>query len=132
MFRNLEEGYIALMAVVIVGAAAGSIAVALLMTGTDNSRSVLISQATTQARQLAHACAEESLQVIATTTTYTGSNTLSLGQGSCTYTVTSTGSATRVIDAVSTFNNVSRKVKVYVTIGSSSISVTSWQEVADV
>lgn len=130
--RNNTGGYIALLAMLIVGAAATAITLTLLITGTDNQRATLISQQSAQARQLSHACAEEALEVINGNRGFTGTANLALVDGSCTYTVINTGGSNRTIDATSTINNVVRKVKVYVTIGSSSISISSWQEVADV
>lgn len=127
--RRLQNGYIALITVLIVGAVGIAISMALLINGVDSQRATLVTQQSAQARNLANACAEEALQQIHDSTTFTGTNTLSLGQGTCTYIVTNTGSTTRTIDASGTVGNVVRKNQVYVTIGASSISITSWQEV---
>jgi type II secretory pathway component PulK len=123
-----EDGYIALLTVIIVGAAAMAIALTLLLTGSDAQRSALITQQSIQARQLAHGCAEEALQVIHDSTSYTGTGTLTLGAGSCSYTVSSTGTSTRTVTTTGTVSSVIRKVTAYVTINASSISVSSWQE----
>lgn len=125
-----QQGYIALLAVIIVGAAATAIALVLLTTGTNTQRSSLAEQQSMQARQLAHACAEEALQIVHDTTAYTGTSSLAMGQGNCSYTVANTGAATRAITTTGTVGSVVRKVAVYVTISSSSISITSWQEVS--
>lgn len=130
MMRQRETGYVALLSILIVGAAAAAIALTLLITGTDAQRSGLITQQSAQARWLADACVEEALQQIHDATAYTGTNTLSLASGSCNYTVTSTGANTRAVTASANINNVVRRVTAYVTIGSSSISITSWQEVS--
>lgn len=124
-----QSGYVALLAVLIVSSAATVIATTLLVTGVDSQRTALMTQQSVQARKLADACAEEALQQIHDNTSFTGTNNLSLGQGSCSYTVTNTGSTTRTIVTSGTVNNVVRKVQVYVTI-TTSISVTSWQEVS--
>ena len=124
------EGYIALIAVLIVGAATTAIALTLLMTGVDAQRSGLVEQQTIQARQMANACAEEALQVIHDNTSYTGTGNLTVGANTCSYTVTSTGASTRTITTSATINNVVRRITIYATIGASSISVTSWQEVS--
>jgi hypothetical protein len=126
-----QDGYVALIAVLIVGAASLAIGLTLLTTGTDSQRAALATQQSMQARSLADACAEEALQQIYTSASFTGSSNLSQGQGSCTFTVTNTGGNNRTIDTTGTVSGVVRKVKVYVTITSSSISITSWQEVAD-
>lgn len=125
-----SDGYVALMTVLIVGAASIAISLALLTAGTDSQRSALVTQQATQARALASACVEEALQQMHDSTSYTGTNNLSLGQGTCTYTVTNTGGSNRTIDATGTVNGDIRKLKVYATIGASSISITSWQEVS--
>jgi len=129
--RSASEGYVALLAVLILGAISTTVAVTLLITGTDSQRSTLVSQQSAQARNLSGTCAEEALQIIHDNTLYTGSNSMTLGQGGCTYTVTNTGGNARTIDATGTVSNVVRKVKVYATINTSSISITSWQEVSD-
>lgn len=131
MRRKNESGYIALIAVLIIGAVSLAATVGVLVSGTDTQRSVLAEQQSAQALGLATSCAEEALQLAHDTTTFTGTGNLTLSTGSCVYTITNTGGQNRVIDTTGTVDNVVRKLKVYVTIGSTSISITSWQEVAD-
>jgi len=123
-----QSGYIALLAVLIMGAASLATALALLMTGTDSQRSTLITQQSVQSRSLATACAEEALQQMHDNTAFTGTNTLTLGQGGCSYTVTNLGGSSRTVVATGTVGNVVRKLTISATIGASSISITSWQE----
>lgn len=125
-----EQGYVALIAVLIVGAAATAVALALLITGTDSQKSVLISQQSAQVRSLASSCGEEALQQIHDDTAYTGTAGLTLGQGDCSYTVVDTGGNARTITATATVNESVRKIIIYAIIGASSISITSWQEVS--
>ena len=125
-----QGGYVALMAVLIVGAAATAIGLALLVTGADSQRSVLVTQQSAQARNLATACVEEALQQMQNNTAFTGTGNLALGQGNCTYTVTNTGGNARTIVASSTVNNVVRRSIIYATIGATNISITSWQEIS--
>lgn len=125
-----DQGYIALLSIIIVGAAAMATALILLTTGTNAQKNSLTTQQSIQARQLVQACAEEALQVIHDTTSYIGTNSLTLGAGSCAYTVASTGTSTRLLTISGSVGGVVRKAAVYVTINSSSISVTSWQEVS--
>jgi Tfp pilus assembly protein PilX len=128
MSNSKQNGYIALMTVLILGAVATAIAVALLVTGTDSSRSAIVTQQSIAARHLAQACAEEALQSINDFTSYVGTGNLSYTAGTCTYTVTNTGGATRTITSTGTVNGVVKKLTIYATIGSSTISITSWQE----
>ncbi len=127
-YRN-DSGYVALLSVLIVGAVALAIGVAMLVSGTDSQREVLVAQQSTQARNLATACGEEGLQQIHDNTAFTGTNNITLGQGTCTYTVANTGASTRTVDATGTVNGVVRRIKIYVTINVSSLSITSWQDV---
>ena len=130
MVIRRERGYIALLTVLIVSAIAIAISLVLLTTGINSQRSGLVEQQSKQARALAIACAQEALQQIHDNIGFTSTGNLSMGQGSCTYTVTSTGTTTRSILATGTVGNVVRKIQTYATIGSSSISITSWQEVS--
>lgn len=125
-----QSGYIALITVLIVGAISTTIAATLLVTGTDAQRGSLVLQRSVQARALVGACVEEALQLIHDNTAYTGTGNLNLGQGSCTYTVTNTGGVNRSVAVSATVNSVVRRAQVYVTIGTTSISITSWQEVS--
>jgi hypothetical protein len=129
--NKTSPGYVALLAVLVMGAVTLASGLALLMSGTDNQRTALVDQQSAQARGLAAACAEKALQTIHDTTTYTGSSTETIDTQTCSYTVTSTGTNTRIVDSFSTIDNATRRVKVYVTISTTSISVTSWQEVGD-
>ncbi|HSD55623.1 MAG TPA: hypothetical protein VLA92_00560 [Candidatus Saccharimonadales bacterium] len=125
-----QDGYIALISVLVIGAVSTAAALVLLSTGADSQRTALVAQQSTQARSLAMACAEEALQVVHDDTSYVGTGNLSLGQGSCSYTVTNTGGSNRTITATGTVGTVVRKIQAYATIESSSISVSLWQEVS--
>lgn len=125
-----QDGYVALLSVLVVGAVATAIGVTLLVLGADSQRETLVTQQSVQARGLADACIEEALQQLHDNTSFTGTNNLTLATGSCTYTVASTGPSTRTVTTTATVGNVVRKAAVYVTMSSSSISITSWQEVS--
>lgn len=124
-----QRGYVALLSVLITGAIASAIALALLMTGIDSQRGSLVTMKSAQARNLATACAEEAMQQIWDSSSFAGSGNLNLGQGSCSYTVTNAGGSDRTITTTGTVDSVVRKLQINATIGSSSISITSWQEV---
>jgi len=124
-----ESGYVALLAVLVTGAAALVVGLALLTAGADSQRSGLASQQSKQARALAATCAQEALQQIHDNIAFLGSNTVSLGQGSCGYTVASASSTTRNVTTSGTVGTVVRKVQTTVTIGATAISAAAWQEV---
>lgn len=126
-----EQGFISLLAVLIVGALATATAITMLSSAIDSSRQGTVAIQQMQARNAAHSCAEEALQQIHDDVIFSGTHTLNLGDKSCTYTVSATGQFTRSILAQATINNVNSTVAVYATIGISSISIISWQEVSN-
>jgi len=126
-----NKGYITLISVLVVGAVGVAITTSLLLFGLGSSRSSFAAEQSAQARALAGACAEEALQQIRDSTPYTGSDSLSLGQGSCDYTVTNGGGQNRTIEATGTVGSVVRKVRVVIDTINPSINITSWQELAD-
>lgn len=130
MVNSHESGYVALLTVLIVGAAATSIALVLLTSGTNSQRAMLIEKQSKQARALATACTQEALQQIHDNVAYSGTSTLTLGQGGCSYTVTITSGVVRGIVATGTVGGVIKKIQASVTIGASVISITAWQEIS--
>lgn len=128
---NVHSGYIVLITVLVVGAVGVAIAVSLLWLGLSGSKSSFALQQSNQAKGLANACIEEALQQIRDSTSFTGTGSLTLGAGTCSYTVTSQGSQNRTITATGTVGTIIRKVKVIIDKITGSINVTSWQEVAD-
>lgn len=125
-----ERGYIAVLATLIIGAVSLTVTLGMLLLGVSNQQSTLATQWSLQARDMADACAEEGLLQIQNTTSFTGTNTITIDNQTCSYTVVSTGVSTRTITTTSTVGSVVRKVLLYVTISTSSISITSWQEVS--
>lgn len=124
-----ERGYIALMLVIIIQAVAIVITFTLLTVGTDRLHETQVNQRQVQARGMANACIDEALQQIHDNIAFSGTNSVSLGGNSCTYTVTVVTGSTRTILASGTAGNVVRNIQVGVTISSTSISISSWQEV---
>ncbi len=127
--RDKQGGYVALLAVLVTGATALAISLAILDNSANTQRNVVVEQQSSQARSIARACAEEALQQIHDNTAFTGSADVTIGQDSCNYNVTSTGASTRSIYSTALAVGSFRKIQVYVTINASTISVTSWQEI---
>lgn len=128
---KINSGYIALLTVMVVGAIAVAIAVTFVLLGVGLSATSFAQEQSSQAKGLANACLEEGLQRIRSSTPYTGTGTLNIGQGSCTYTVTNLGGSNRLVIASSTVGTIIRKVKTNVTAISPKIVTNSWLEVAD-
>src|SRR3989344_8323101 len=88
---NQAHGYVTLISAIIISLISSTIAVSLLLLGLSSSRTSFALVQSKQAASLADACAEEALQQIRSSLTFTGTGSLSLGNGSCSYTVTSQG-----------------------------------------
>ncbi len=126
-----QSGYIVLISVLIIGAVGVAVAVAVLWLGLGDSKGSFALEQSNQAKSLANACSDEALQQIRDSTSYTGTGNLTLGQGTCTYTVTNTGGTSRTITSTGTVGTVVRKVKITIDTINPSINVTSWKEVGD-
>ncbi|HSW65628.1 MAG TPA: hypothetical protein VLI54_00625 [Bacillota bacterium] len=130
--RKPQGGYVALMTVLIVGAAAAAVSTVLLVVGADSARYTLGEQQSRQARSLALACGQEALQVLHDNVAFTGTDVpLTLGQGNCTYTVTVADGTNRIISAVGTVGSQIRKVQATATIGATTMTVSSWRDAGD-
>ncbi len=124
----MNKGYITLVSVLIVGAVGTAIALSLLLLGNGASRTSFALQQSAQSKGLVNACAEEALEQIRDATAYASSGNLTLGQGTCAYTVTNTGGTTRTVTASSTVGTIIRKVSITVTAINPLILIGSWQE----
>ena len=120
-----------LLSVLVLGAVGISITTSLLLLGVGYSRTSFAHEQSSQARALANACAEEGLQQMRNSTPFTGTGTLTLGQGICAYSVTSQGAENRTITASGTVGTIVRKVTIIISKINPLILVTTWQEVAD-
>lgn len=130
-YDGRQDGYITLISILVVGAIGVAITVSLILLGLGSSRTSFTVEQSAQAKALANACAEEALQQIRDSTPFTGSGNLTLGQGTCNYTVTSQGGQNRTITSSGTVGTIIRKVNVIINTINPTIAVTSWQEVAD-
>jgi hypothetical protein len=130
IIKQKNSGYIALLSVIIVGAIATTIAVTFTLLGVGLSATSFAQEQASQARGLANACLEEGLQQIRSSIVYTGSGNLSIGQGTCSYTVTNLGGSNRLVIASSTVGTIIRKVQTNVTAITPTIVTSSWLEVA--
>ncbi len=126
-----HRGYITLISVLLVGAVGLSIASSVLVLGVGTARTGFALQQSNEAKALANACAEEGLQRIRESAVFEGTDSLTFGSGTCTFTVTNLGSQNRSITATGTVGTVVRKVAVTISAINPRIVVSTWQEVAD-
>lgn len=128
---NANDGFVALISVIIIGAAAVSVAVSLLLLGLGSSKTSFALEQSNQAKSLANACAEQALEIIRENPPYSGTGGLALSYGTCAYTVIDSGGQNRTINAGGTAGSIIRKVKVSVSQITPVINISSWQETAD-
>lgn len=130
-FRYTPSAYITLMSVLVVGAVGGAIAVSLMLLGFGSSRTSFAAEQSIQAQALANACLEEALQRVRESTSFTGNGDLTLGSGSCAFSVTSQGPENRTLEISGTIGTIIQRTVVTIEEIDPRIIVTSWQEVSD-
>ncbi|MBI4256960.1 hypothetical protein HY626_02815 [Candidatus Uhrbacteria bacterium] len=126
-----ERGAVLLLSLLVFTAVGMAIIASLLLFEVVQVETSFAREQSGQAKGLADACAEEALQQISDSTSFSGSGTLTLGEGTCAYTITNLGGSNREIEAVGTVDTIVRKVLISIDTINPSINVTSWQEVAD-
>lgn len=124
-----DRGFATLLAVLIMGAIGTVVVLALLQLGFGASHNSLLTQERYQAKMLADACTEKALDDIITTPTYTGTQTITLGAGNCSVTVTSS-SVPKTIQSTGTVDNVVQRATVTVTQVTPTVTITTWQYVS--
>ena len=128
LYDNHNGGYVTLVTVLALAAIAASLSTAMLLFGTDSTLTSRTVFESASARTLATACAEMALQAIWDDGTYTGTDTISLGTGSCTYTVTNDGGEARTITVSGTEDDVSQSFSITLDQVTSLVNVTAWTE----
>ena len=129
-YHLFGDGYIVLISILILGAVSTSIVISVLLLGLGSSKTSFALEQSYQAKALADACAEEALQQIQQSTGFSGSDTLTFGKGSCDYTVEQQGQ-NRSISTTGTVQNIIRKVSIQVDTVVPSLTIGSWQDIAD-
>ncbi|MCW1930557.1 MAG: hypothetical protein KIH62_004570 [Candidatus Kerfeldbacteria bacterium] len=127
-----DNGYILLISVLVTGALASSIAVALLTLSSSVLQTAQVQQEVSQARALNDACVEEAIIQLERDTAYSGGTTLTLTNGSCVVvSVEGSGDVNRVVNVESTVGRTTQRVSATLSsVGHPSV-VSSWQRVAD-
>ena len=124
------NGYAILLAVLILSAASLVVVTSLLIWGFYFNKTSLDLEKSKQAMGLADACAEAALQEIRDDDTYVGTDTITLGEGDCEYSVSGT-SPNKTIEAFGTSDMTIRKVQIIMDQINPQINVSSWQEVGN-
>ena len=102
-----------------------------IATGVDAGKTDFSLQQSGAARSIASSCAEEALQRVLEIGTTSSSGNLTIASGTCTYLITSTNGQNITISATGILSTVTSKIKVVIASTSPSITLSSWEEVAD-
>jgi hypothetical protein len=127
--RN-KGGYIALVSILVITAVALAISVSISLLGVGEAKSSLDYRRGQEALKIAESCIEEALFRLRNDDTYTGGS-LSIGNGSCTISVSGSGSD-RTIDVVAQVLGLAqytKKLQVTLVLAGNSVNITSWSEV---
>jgi hypothetical protein len=126
--HNNTQGFAVLLSVLILAAVGVAIATSLLYLSVGTSQTALATQESAESNALANACAEEALQKLVTSSAFTGTGALTLGQGTCSYTVAVSGTNDS-IKSIGTVGITVRKAEIIIAIPQ--LTISSWQEVSD-
>jgi hypothetical protein len=126
-----HRGYVTLISVMVTGAVGAAIGISLILLGLGASRTGFADEQSGQANALANACAEEGIQQVRDSASFAGTGSLTLGTGTCGYTVVNQGGENRMITATGTVGTMVRKVQASINRMRPTIQIASWQEVAD-
>jgi len=124
-----QNGYIALISVLIIGAMALSVGLSLLTIGISNTQTALVRQQLEQSKALSSACAEKALYQIRADNNYSGTLNFNLGQGTCSVMVIKGGSENRTVQSTGTVNNTNARIKIILSDIYPTLVISSWQEV---
>ena len=124
-----NRGFAALIGVLIFGVLAVTTASTLMFAGIQTAKSSLLLRQSYEAQGVADACAEVALRALHDNTSYTGSAMLTLGTGSCTYTVTNLGGVARAVDVTATVARITKTISIEIDQVSPVINISSWREV---
>ncbi len=127
---STNKGFVVLISTLVAGAVGIAITASIILLGLSSSRSSFTFVQHRQAYWAANGCVEEALGMIRDDMSYVGSDSFSIGQGTCTYTVTNTGGETRAITSEGIVGNVHSRLSIVVTDINPEIIIFSWQEVA--
>ncbi len=124
------RGYIALLSLILISAIGVAIMISVVTSGINAAKTDFSLQQGGLARNLASSCTEEALQLILETRVSSSSGSLTIASGTCTYLITSSSS---IITVKSTgyLGAFTSKIKVVIATTSPSVTLSSWEEVAD-
>jgi len=130
--KKRKRGFITLMSVIVIGAVGTSVALTLLLLGTDSLRSTQNLFDSAKSRSYVDGCAEKALQTLRNNINYAGGETLDFPDGSCTILpIIGSGTQSPTIRSESAVAGTKRRAEVSVKQVSPQLKLNYWKEVAD-
>lgn len=128
----MNQGFIALTSILIIGALILVISVGLSLRSVSETQISLAQQEAHRALALANLCAEVALMKLESVLNYSGNETVNVDGLSCDImSIEGSGNLNRIVKAKSTISGYTKKVKVVVSRISPVMQITSWEEVGD-
>ncbi len=127
---NIKSGYITLMSVLVASAVLVSISLAILELGINLSKTTTTIQNTKLANSFVRSCAEEALNQVRNSSSFSGSGSLNFAGGTCSYNVFNAGGQNRLITATGTASIAIRRISINVNALTPVINILSWREVS--
>jgi hypothetical protein len=128
----MKRGYIALTSLLIAAALVVALAVGLTARSMSSSATSLDFQESARAKALAGACAEEAISRLSANLSYTGNETIMVGDSGCEIrAIAGSGGSNRSIETQATVNGYTAKLRVLVSSFSPQVTIGSWREVSD-
>ncbi len=131
--QNPQNGYIALISVLIMGGVMLVAGLSVSRAGIESAKGAVSSESSLRAHLLADACAEEALLRLRANLLYAGSETVSVNVSEyCTIgSIGGVGATNRLIRATGEINGYVQKIELSVATITPMLRVTTWRSVAD-
>jgi type II secretory pathway component PulK len=127
-----DEGFVALVSVIIVGAIAIAVVLALLLFGISSVQNAEVFERSAKARYMADACAEYALERLREDPSYSGSETVEIGGNSCEIlSVEHISEGAVAVSTIGTSGDAVRKVRVITSRLRPSVRISLWEEVGE-
>lgn len=129
--RN-QQGYIALITVLIISAISLLIAINANLFGISESDMGFIKNQASESYYLANACAEYALIELKDNQDYSGEETLAIGAGTCSILkIRGQGNRNRIVQVTGSVYNLTRKIEINIAKIDPEMEIQSWKEVSD-
>lgn len=130
--KNNQEGFIALISILIIGAIVLVISIGLSLRSIGETDMSLSEQESHKALALANLCVEQALMKLEAILNYAGNESIIIGSESCAIRpISGSGNLNRIVETQSTVSGYTKKIKAVVSQISPTMKITSWEEVSN-